>query len=49
MTLNKILEAIEQLAMEDMTEDGIHHDSFPDYQGDYEREILERLTEVINN
>ena len=43
MTLKEIINNIEVLAMENMTEDGIHHDDFPDHQDDYENNILEEL------
>jgi len=48
MTISKIQEAIVELAMEDMTEDGIHHDDFPDREAEYIVDILERLLEVNN-
>lgn len=43
MTISKILENIKELAMENMTEDGIHHDDYPDHEGEYEAEILKDL------
>ena len=46
MTTNKIYEYIQELAMENMTEDGIHHDDYPDYEGEYIEEILKELTKI---
>ena len=37
------MENIEVLAMDRMTEDGIHHDDFPDREAEYIAEILEYL------
>ena len=48
MTIKKILEAIEELAMEDMTEDGIHHDDFPDKEAEYKMEIIKQLAEEVS-
>ena len=47
MDIKTILENIETLAGEDMTEDGIHHDDWPNHDGEYQSEILKRLVEVI--
>ena len=46
MTTNKIYEDIQVLAMENMTEDGIHHDDYPDHEGEYIEEILKELTKI---
>jgi len=46
MNLKTIMENIEVLAMEDMTEDGIHHDDFPDRESEY---IAERLKQLLEN
>jgi len=43
MTTNKIIESIEELAAENMTEDGIHHDDWADRSWEYELEILKDL------
>jgi len=39
------MENIEVLAMDRMTEDGIHHDDFPDRQDEYVGRILKDLLE----
>jgi len=46
MTTKEIFENIQVLAMEDMTEDGIHHDDFPDHEGEYIESIIKRLKEI---
>jgi len=46
MTTTKIYEDIQVLAMENMTEDGIHHDDYPDHEGEYIEEILKELTKI---
>ena len=37
------MENIEELAMEDMTERGIHHDDFPDHEHEYIAEIIANI------
>jgi len=44
--MKEIIEQIQVLAMDRMTEDGIHHDDFPDREADYAYDILEELGEV---
>ena len=46
MTYTKIYEDIQVLAMENMTEDGIHHDDWPDHEGEYIGDILKELTNI---
>jgi len=46
MTLAKIFESIEELAAENMTEDGIHHDDWSDHEGEYVEDIIKDLTEI---
>lgn len=46
MTIKTIQQAIEELAAEDMTEDGIHHDYWTDHEGEYIADIIDRLLEV---
>ena len=46
MTLAKIFTDIEELAAENMTEDGIHHDDWPDHEGEYIENIIKDLTEI---
>jgi len=47
MTIKTIMENIEELAMEDMTEDGIHKDDMPDHEGEYVVEVLKRLSDLV--
>ena len=47
MTIKEILEHIDTLASEDMTEDGIHHDDWADHEGEYKIEIIKRLSEAL--
>lgn len=49
MNIKTIQESIQELAMEEMTESGIHHDDFPDYESEYIAVILEDLKEINNN
>ena len=46
MNIKTIQQAIELLAAEEMTEDGIHHDNFPDREGPYVREIIRELASI---
>jgi len=46
MNIKTIQDNIVELAAEDMTEDGIHHDDWTDHEGKYIADILERLLEV---
>jgi hypothetical protein len=46
MTLEKIFTDIEDLAAENMTEDGIHHDDWPDHEGYYIDNIIKDLKEI---
>ena len=46
MNINTIQENIVDLAMEEMTEDGIHHDDFPDRESEYVAEIIKDLLEI---
>ena len=48
MTTKKIYEDIQVLAMENMTEDGVHHDDYPDHEGEYIEEILKELNKINN-
>jgi len=41
-----IQENIVELAMEEMTKDGIHHDDFPDRESEYVAEIVKDLLEI---
>ena len=43
MDLKTIKENIVELAMEEMTEDGIHHDDFPDREFEYTDPIVKQL------
>jgi len=43
MNIKTIQENIVELAMEEMTEDGIHHDDFPDRESEYVAEIVKDL------
>ena len=43
MNIQTIRENINELAMEEMTEDGIHHDDYPDRDGEYIAEIIKDL------
>ena len=45
MNIKTIKENIVELAMEDMTEDGIHHDDFPDREFEYTDRIIRQLVE----
>jgi len=45
MSIKKIIEKIEELAMEDMTEDGIHHDDFGDADAEYIHDTITSLIE----
>ena len=40
------MENIEELAMEDMTEDGIHKDDMPDHEIYHVEEVINRLIEI---
>jgi len=46
MTLVKIFESIEELAGENMTENGIHHDDWSDHEGEYIADIIKDLKEI---
>ena len=46
MNIKTIQENIVELAMEEMTEDGIHHDDFPDREYEYVAEIVKDLLEI---
>ena len=46
MNIKTIQENIVELAMEEMTEDGIHHDDFPDRESEYVAEIVKDLLEI---
>ena len=46
MNIKTIRENIVDLAMEEMTEDGIHHDDFPDRESEYVAEIVKDLLEI---
>jgi hypothetical protein len=46
MTLAKIFENIEELAGENMTEDGIHHTEWSDHGGEYIADIIKDLKEI---
>jgi len=46
MNIKTIQENIVDLAMEEMTEDGIHHDDFPDRESEYVAEIVKDLLEI---
>ena len=43
MNIKTIIENIEMLACDEMSENGIHHDDMPDHEGDAVFEILETL------
>lgn len=43
-SIKKIMEEIEVLASENMTEDGIHHDDWSDREHEYIHDILETIT-----
>ena len=43
MDLKTIKENIVELAMEEMTEDGIHHDDFPNREFEYTDPIVKQL------
>ena len=45
MNIKTIEENIVDLAMEEMTEDGIHHDDFPDREFEYTDPIVRQLVE----
>ena len=45
MNIKTIQQAIELLAAEEMTEDGIHHDDWPDRESEYINEIMMSLLE----
>lgn len=45
MNIKTIQENIQTLAMEEMTEDGIHHDDFPDQEFEYTDRIVRQLVE----
>jgi len=45
MNIHTIQTNIIELAMEDMTEDGIHHDDFPDREHEYVDSIMKTLNE----
>ena len=45
MDIKTIKENIVELAMEEMTEDGIHHDDFPDREFEYTDRIVRQLVE----
>ena len=46
MNIKTIQENIVELAMEEMTEDGIHHDYFPDKESRYVAKIVKYLLEI---
>ena len=46
MNIKTIQENIVELAMEEMTEDNIHHDDFPDRESEYVAEIVKDLLEI---
>jgi len=46
MNTKTIYENLEELAMENMTEDGIHHDDFPDRQSEYIDQIIVDLKTI---
>jgi len=46
MTLAKIFTDIQELAAENMTEDGIHHDNWSDHEGEYIANIITELIET---
>lgn len=46
MEIKTIFENIETLAGENMTEAGIHHDDWPDYEAEYIDEIIKELTNI---
>jgi len=46
MNTKTIYKNLEELAMENMTEDGIHHDDFPDRQAEYIDQIIEELKTI---
>jgi len=43
MNIKTIIENIETLACENMTEDGIHHDDWSDREWEYTEEIIKEL------
>jgi hypothetical protein len=43
MNIESITENIKGLAMDEMTENGIHHDDFPDRCWEYELEIIKQI------
>ena len=47
MNIKTIKENIVDLAMEEMTEDGIHHDDFPDREFEYTDTIVKDLVEAF--
>ena len=47
MKIKTIEENIVDLAMEEMTEDGIHHDDFPDREFEYTDTIVKDLVEAF--
>ena len=49
MTIKTIQQAVEQLACEDMTEDGIHHDDWADHEQVYQTNILNKLADIVEN
>lgn len=46
MNLKTIFENLETLAGENMTEAGIHHDDWPNYEAEYIDEIINELKEM---
>ena len=46
MTIAKIFESIEELAAENMTEDGIHHDDWSDHVEYYIYEIIKDIRQI---
>ena len=45
MNIKTIMENIVDLASENMTEDGIHHDDWPDTEWEYVGKIMDELAE----
>lgn len=48
MHITTIQGNIEELAMENMIEDGIHKDDMPDHEGEYIKSIVDKLSEINN-
>jgi len=45
MNIKTIMENIVELASENMTEDGIHHDDWPDREHDFVEYVMDELLE----